>query len=385
AGRFIDDYFEVIDALNDKRAEVYPKVTEFIPQIIAIIKELVDRGHAYAAANGDVYFSVSSLQGYGKLSKRNMEELLAGARVDVSEVKQDPMDFALWKSASSEEQKAKSDSAGVWWDSPWGCGRPGWHIECSAMSTHYLGQPFDIHGGGEDLIFPHHENEIAQSEGAKGKPLARYFLHNGFVTINKEKMSKSLGNFFTLRDIYTKFKPAVVRYYMFTEHYRRSLDFSDESLRAAGSALSRIQEAVSKLLFAVDLPASKIRPDKDGPLSRKVLGHLARDFHTPLAVAAVQEWTGEVFLLLQKTQRPDAADAAARLNDAAYAVKELLGLELSLAAFELSAAVQSLLQEREACRKKKDFKRADEIRGTLKSAHGLLVEDTPYGPRLKRD
>src|SRR5512135_1348289 len=236
ARKYTEEYYRDMDRLGVGRADVEPKATEHMVEIIGIVKGLMDRGFAYAV-DEDVYFEVSKFNGYGKLSKRDLDDMMAGARVEVDERKNNPMDFALWK-ASKEGEPA--------WESPWGPGRPGWHIECSAMSRKYLGDTFDIHGGGKDLVFPHHENEIAQSEGATGKPFARYWLHNGFVNVNNEKMSKSLGNFFTLRDVLAKVKPEVLRFFLAASHYRSPIDYSDQSLTEAKAGLDRLYRVKEK-------------------------------------------------------------------------------------------------------------------------------------------
>ena len=234
AERNIDDYLKKMALLNVLPADHYPRVTETIPEIVRFIEGLVKKGAAYPL-NGDVYFRVRSIQDYGKLSKRSLEGMEAGARVEVNEKKEDPMDFALWKAAKPGEPS---------WESPWGsggAGRPGWHIECSVMATKYLGETFDIHGGGQDLIFPHHENEIAQSEALSGKPFARYWLHNGFVTLNRQKMSKSLGNFFSLSEIFARVSPEIVRFFLLSRHYKTPLDFSDDLLAQAKNAYASLQ------------------------------------------------------------------------------------------------------------------------------------------------
>ncbi|MFN0117660.1 MAG: cysteine--tRNA ligase, partial [Elusimicrobiota bacterium] len=225
--RFIQSFFECMKLLNVKPADEYPRVTKTIPAIVTLVERLIENGLAYES-KGTVYYSVRGFPSYGKLSKRKLDELESGARVSIDEQKKDPLDFALWKAAKSGEPS---------WPSPWGAGRPGWHIECSAMSMGALGETFDIHGGGQDLIFPHHENEIAQSEGASRKNFARFWVHNGFVTINQEKMSKSLKNFFTIREILGEFDPMVVRYYLLSQHYRSPLNFSQVDMKAAESAL----------------------------------------------------------------------------------------------------------------------------------------------------
>ena len=236
SGRYIDAYFKAMDALNVKRADIYPRVSETIPDIIAMVQKLVDKGYAYAVDNGDVFYRVEKFAGYGKLSGRKLEDMQAGARIDVDERKEHPMDFALWKAAKPGEPS---------WDSPWGKGRPGWHIECSTMSLKYLGEKFDFHGGGSDLIFPHHENEIAQSQACIGDEhsFAQYWLHNGFITIHNEKMSKSKNNFFTVKDILAEYPGEVVRFFILQTHYRSPLDFSDERLKEAQTSLNRLAQS----------------------------------------------------------------------------------------------------------------------------------------------
>ena len=245
--KYIKSYFEVMDKLNVQHADVYPRVSQTMPEIIDMIKVLVEKGYAYEL-DGDVYYSVEKFKGYGKLSGRKLEDMMAGARIEVNERKHNPMDFALWKAAKPGEP---------FWESPWGKGRPGWHIECSTMSLKYLGKTFDFHGGGSDLIFPHHENEIAQSQAYCGdeNSFARYWLHNGFITINQEKMSKSLGNFFTVKEILDKYPAEVLRFFIVSTHYRSPLDFSDARLDEAASSLARLKNALDNLKELAKLPA----------------------------------------------------------------------------------------------------------------------------------
>lgn len=369
AETFIAEYFEVMDALGVRRAHEYPRVTQHIAQIIEAVGALIKNGFAYPALSGDVFFSVGRFKNYGRLSGRKTEQLQAGARVEVSPHKKDPLDFALWKFTPKDA---------VQWDSPWGRGRPGWHIECSVMSYQALGQPFDIHGGGQDLIFPHHENEIAQSEAWHATAFSRYFLHNGFVTVNKEKMSKSLGNFFALKDVLAHYEPRVVRYYLLTEHYRSPLDFSDEALKEAGQALGRLDEAMSLLSFY--LRVDSVAP-KAGPLSEKASQALFRDFHTPGALAGLQQWAAGIFEAF-KARRLGAEVAAAQWADASWALQELLGIPQPLPV-PVPAQAEALAQEREERRRSKDFAQADQMRRRLLEEFGLVIEDTPYGPRLK--
>ena len=248
AEKYIKEFYDDMDALGVERASIEPRATEHISRIISFIEKLIKKGFAYRV-NGDIFYLVESFKDYGKLSGRKLEDMEAGARIDIDPRKQNPFDFALWKSAKPDEP---------WWDSPWGKGRPGWHIECSAMSAQYLGETFDIHGGGKDLIFPHHENEIAQSEGAFEKPFARFWIHNGFVNINKEKMSKSLGNFLLIKDIIKKYHPEAVRLFLLSNHYRSPIDFTDKAMDAAGSALDKIYS----LLERVDESISSITEKK---------------------------------------------------------------------------------------------------------------------------
>ncbi|MDR2860759.1 MAG: cysteine--tRNA ligase, partial [Elusimicrobiota bacterium] len=248
AQTYIDDYFLQTDKLNILKAKTYPRVTQMIPDIINFIKVLIDKGFAYQIG-GDVYFSVDKFKDYGKLSKRKIEDLKAGARVEINDNKHSPVDFALWKKSKEGEPED------VCWDSPWGKGRPGWHIECSVMSSKLLGNTIDIHGGGQDLIFPHHENEISQSEARSGQQFVKYWIHNGFVTIDKEKMSKSLGNFFTLKDIFKKYDPRVIRYYLMTQHYKSPLDFSDTNIESAKNSLQGLDDAYLRLADTVNKSA----------------------------------------------------------------------------------------------------------------------------------
>ncbi|MGE5807855.1 MAG: cysteine--tRNA ligase [Nitrospirota bacterium] len=315
AAKYIAAYQEDMKRLGVGRADVEPKATEHIAEMIEVIKGLVEKGHAYAVG-GDVYFRVSSFKEYGKLSKRNLEELKAGARVEVDERKQDPLDFALWKSSKPGEPA---------WDSPWGPGRPGWHIECSAMGLKHLGETFDIHAGGKDLIFPHHENEIAQSEAYSGRKFVNYWLHNGFVNINQEKMSKSLGNFFTIRDILNQYDAEVVRLFLLSTHYRSPIDFSDANLKDARAGLDRfytMKEGIIKFLAGKETPS--VKPEEvievaDRPLYEKIQ-NLARafeeamddDFNTAFAIGLIYDLVRDINKYL--------ADADKKNQDAVYCV-----------------------------------------------------------------
>lgn len=369
---YIIDYFSQMDKLNVKRADAYPKVTENIPQIIQFIEQLIKKSKAYAV-DGDVYFSVRNFKSYGKLSGRNPDELKSGARIDVDERKNDPLDFALWKKSKPDEP------ADVSWNSPWGKGRPGWHIECSVMSTSLLGQTIDIHGGGQDLIFPHHENEIAQSEAATGKPFVHYWVHNGFVTINQDKMSKSLGNFFSLREIFEKYDPRVVRYFLLSQHYRSPLDFSDDKLRAAQSALAGIDELYMKL-SEISVPSTA--PSKFSNLAPNTLDDIIEvfrlvlndDFNTEKALAVIHELKKDVLSTLRQK-------SPGLLHKAFVTLNILLQDYLGITAPQKESLTQEILElksKREKVRNEKNWAEADNLRRRLDSL-GYKVEDNPNG------
>ena len=367
--KHFSSYQEVMAELNVKPPTKYVKATEHIKEMVKTIKTLIDKGFAYVV-DGDVYFEVAKYKDYGKLSRRKLDEMKAGARVKVDERKRAPQDFSLWKAAKPGEPA---------WASLWGEGRPGWHVECSVMSTKYLGQPFDIHGGGRDLIFPHHENEIAQAECATGKPLVKYWMHNGFVNVNKQKMSKSLGNFFTLKDIFEKFDPMIVRFFLLQTHYRSPIDFSDEQLKEAGVALSNIQRAVSDFDFMVAAKdkamKKKVKIDIQ-PLEEKFKAAMDDDFNTAVAIAVIFE----IVHLMNKQVKTREYDEKVR----GLLVKLLgvLGLKIERAEKSTgdSAAIEKLIAARNAARKNKDFKTADKIRDDLK-AKGIVLEDTPLGTK----
>ncbi len=378
--KYEDLYFTYMDKLNVERADAYPHVTEKMDPIKKLIAALVARGFAYVL-DGSVYYSVRKFNSYGKLSGRKIDELEAGARVEVDERKKDPLDFALWKAAKPGEPA---------WDSPWGAGRPGWHIECSAMSIEALGEEFDIHGGGMDLIFPHHENEIAQSEGATGKSFAKVWVHNGFVTVNKEKMSKSLGNFFTLREILEKFDPMVVRYFLLSQHYRGPLNFSDQELRAAETVWTNRICGATRIVASREKSAPgdrfKLKPELEKTLNGWVAAAedaLNDDLNTAAALAALNDYCSSIFAL-EKVSGAQGWDPAlcSRLRKDIGSVTEWMGLKIS-AADVLDSEVADLLRQREAARKAKDWRRSDEIRKKLQ-AKGVTVEDTPAGPRVKK-
>lgn len=348
-----------------------PRATAHIDDIIAMIHTLISKDHAYAADNGDVYFAVNSFEGYGKLSKKKLEDLLAGARVDVEEAKRSPADFALWKAAKPGE---------VSWPSPWGDGRPGWHIECSAMSTCCLGDTFDIHGGGPDLMFPHHENEIAQSEAATGQEFARIWMHAGAIRVNKEKMSKSLGNFFTIREILEKYPAEVVRYFLVSSHYRSQVDYSEDNLAEAGRTLTKLYHALRGVVPSKDVSGTEY--------DRRFEEALDDDFNTAGAIAVLHAVAAET-----NQHRRDGDDQAAR-DSAAVLVRlgKVLGLlQQDPEAFfqadtgsELTAEdIEALIQARADARKARDFAEADRIRDEL-AEKGVILDDSREGTTWRR-
>ena len=387
--KYIQAYHDDMGRLGVRPASEEPKATEHMANIIGLAEALIAKGLAYQV-DGDVYFEVAKYPEYGRLSKRQVDDMQAGARVDVDERKRSPMDFALWKSSKPDEPS---------WESPWGPGRPGWHIECSAMSMHYLGETFDIHGGGMDLIFPHHENEIAQSCGATGKEFARYWIHNGFVQINQEKMSKSLGNFFTIREIFEKSKWSqdvtgeVLRYFLLSTHYHGPLDFSDQALQEARHALdgfyglfNRLSESESNTVGDKDL---SLCVDRARESFRKAMDD---DFNTSVAIAELQRLKSDVNKLLNQglsTERRKIAREEFRSLGNNLVLFQLDNWHYTLKAesdsYNISGEEIDLkIAERNEARKQKDFKKADEIRQSL-AARGIVIEDKPDGTsRWKR-
>ena len=376
AEKFIGEYFEDADSLGIKRATVNPRATHEIDEIIRIVGTLIEKGHAYEK-DGDVYFSVVSFPEYGKLSKQGIEELKSGARIEVDERKNDPLDFALWKASKPGEP---------FWESPWGKGRPGWHIECSAMSTKYLGDSIDIHGGGSDLIFPHHENEIAQSECASGCQFVKYWLHNAYIMIDKEKMSKSLGNFMTVRDIRKRFNPLVLRFFLLSAHYRSPINFSKEGLDQAQSALERINNCYADLKFA----AANRRPcQKDNALSAAVekasLGYteaMEDDFNTAGALGCVFDVVRAVNVHLTENEG-FCEEGIKAARDFLEKVNCVFGFFSEDHCDDPDEDIDALLEERAEARKNKNFRRSDEIRDML-AEKGIIIEDTPQGARWTR-
>ena len=373
--RFIKEYYQDADALNIERATVNPRATEHVGEIIALVKKLVDAGHAYPTENGDVYFSVRSYPGYGKLSGQSIESLESGTRIDPGEHKHDPLDFALWKGAKPTEPS---------WESPWGMGRPGWHIECSAMSMSILGETFDIHCGGQDLVFPHHENEIAQSEAATGKPFARYWLHNGFINVDNQKMSKSLNNFLLVRDIAKEFDLDAVRFFLLSAQYRNPVNFSRELIEQADAALTRLKTTRERIEQA---PVTSAQTEEDAAFVKAVEGFskafdeaMDDDLNTADALGVLFDFCRAANTFVSEPHTKEAVAAAARFFDSAVWVFGILQKSKD-EAFPEEAL--SLLEERMAARKEKSFARADELREKLKSM-GFAIEDSKDGARLKR-
>lgn len=386
ADRYIAAYFKAMDALNVRRADVFPRVSETMADILRMIETLVARGYAYATDAGDVYYSVEKFARYGRLSGRSIDDMEAGARVEVNETKRHPMDFALWKAAKPGEPA---------WDSPWGKGRPGWHIECSAMSVKYLGEAFDFHGGGSDLIFPHHENEIAQAEPCIDghEKFARYWLHNGFITIDNEKMSKSKNNFFTVKDILEEFSGEVIRFFILQTHYRSPLDFSDERLREAQAALDRLhntKEAIETLAAregAADTAA--VLAQQARQFLRDFDAAMDDDFNTALAISQMFGLSKEINRYRQEVERGTAFDAAhfKEAADAYRTMAEIIGVfEQEKAQADDGLAdglMEIIIGLRQDARAEKNWALADRIRDELKEK-GIVLEDTPNGVRWKR-
>ncbi len=376
AERNIKEYFIDAKGLGIRPATVHPRATEHIPQIIALIEKLVQNGLAYAQ-DGNVYYRVHAFSGYGCLCGQKLEDLESGARVNVNEQKEDPLDFALWKAQKPGEPA---------WESPWGLGRPGWHIECSAMSMEYLGETFDIHTGGKDLLFPHHENEIAQSEGATGKPYVRYWMHNGFINIDNEKMSKSLGNFFTVRDISAQYDLENVRMFMLSAHYRSPVNFSREMIAQAASALERLYGARDQLAFLKNSAEDRKPNEAEATLiaeADKALvkfdAAMADDLNTADAIGTLFELVREIFKLPQAGVSMQAIDKA---EQAMLHMTDILGL-LMKKTDDVPPEITAMLKERETARKEKNWKRSDELRDAVLAA-GYILEDTAAGQKVRK-
>ena len=372
AEKYIKEYFVDANGLGIKEASVHPRATENIDAIIETVQKLIDKGHAYVE-DGDVYFSVQSYKNYGKLSHQPLEDLESGVRKELDDKKHHPMDFALWKKRKTEDE--------IGWESPWGIGRPGWHIECTAMVNRYLGKTIDIHSGGFDLIFPHHENEIAQSECANDAPFANYWLHNGFINVNNEKMSKSLGNFFTVRDIAKKYDYEVIRFFMLSAHYRSPINFCDELMDAAKNGLERIYNCIDNLEFLLEKSEGESIDDSvkaafDG-FKKKFIESMEDDLNTADAISAIFE----AVRFANSMEKPSKAEIEYALN----MIKELggvLGLLKNAGKKNLDEEIEALIAQRAEARKNKDWALADKIRDDLK-ARGIVLLDTPDGVKWK--
>ncbi len=372
--RFIKAMHEDADALGVKHPDIEPRATEHMEEILQMIQTLIDKGLAYQGDNGDVYYQVSQFKTYGQLAKKNLEDLRSGSRVEVEQAKRDPMDFVLWKMAKAGEPS---------WDSAWGKGRPGWHIECSAMSTNCLGAHFDIHGGGMDLKFPHHENEIAQSEGCTGHKFVNYWIHNGFVRVDDEKMSKSLGNFFIIREVLQSYTPEVIRYFILNSHYMSPLNYSDENLDKAKASLTTLYQA----LLGVDI-ADDDTLDEQSDYTKRFEQAMDDDFNTPMAISVLFDMSHELNRL-KAGDRVKARILAAQLKKLA----EILGLLENDAQQFLQGStseggladdeINSLIEQRATAKQEKNWSECDRIRDVL-DAEDILLEDTAQGTRWRR-
>jgi cysteinyl-tRNA synthetase len=382
ADHFISEYYADADSLLIKRATANPRATHEIDAIISMIEKLVEKGHAYEAG-GDVYFEVSTFERYGRLSRQNLEDLNSGARVEIDERKRHPLDFALWKAQKPGEPA---------WDSPWGSGRPGWHIECSAMAERHLGDTIDIHGGGSDLVFPHHENEIAQSEAAHDKDFAHFWIHNGYVMVDREKMSKSLGNFFTVRDVRARYAAVVIRFFMLSAHYRSPINFSTETLDQAEHACERLKNGWAEAEFALETrPCDVVPCERDDELRKAIaeaetLFHecMEDDFNTAGAIGAVFDLIRATNISIARQGGIDynTVEQAANFLRMVDGVMGIIGINETSDASE-DAEIESLIAERNEARKNRNFTKSDEIRDAL-SARGITLEDTHQGTRWKR-
>jgi len=373
--RFINAYFEDVTALGCQKADVHPRVTHHIEDIIEFIQVLVDKGYAYES-QGDVYYRTRKFDGYGKLSHQSVDELKVGARIEAGEKKEDDLDFALWKAAKEGE---------IFWQSPWGKGRPGWHIECSVMAREHLGDTMDIHAGGQDLAFPHHENEIAQSEAMTGKPFARYWMHNGYVNIDNEKMSKSLGNFVLVHDILKQLDPSVLRFFMLSVHYRHPINFSQDLVENAENGLERIRTSFNNLKHRLEATAnlgdhSDTWLFKIDEVRKQFEEAMDDDFNTANGIAAVFELArlANIYLLEKNTEER----VLRAFMDMMTELMDVLGFELSTEEL-LDEEIEALIAERNQARKDRNFKRSDEIRDQLKEMN-IILEDTAQGTRWKR-
>lgn len=375
--KFIKEYYNDADRLNIERATVNPRATEYINEIVTFVSELINRGYAYEV-DGDVYFNTKKFQEYGKLSGQNLDELRAGARINIDERKSDPMDFAIWKKQKPNEPA---------WESPWGMGRPGWHIECSCMAYNILGETIDIHGGGTDLVFPHHENEIAQSEALTGKPFANYWMHSAFVNVNNQKMSKSLNNFFTAREVLEKYDADVIRLFMLSAHYRAQINFSEGLLESAKSSMERLYNSLYNLESLLDeVKLENIQESEDEYYKSlllyrdKYIGKMDDDFNTADAISVIFD------LIRDINSHVDVHSSKELINNCISLIRELggpLGILQKTTKGNVGENIEKFINDRQQARKEKNWALADEIRDMLKS-QGIVLEDTPQGVRWKR-
>jgi len=377
--KYIEEYWKDAKGMNVREATIHPKATENIDEIISIIQDLVDGGYAYPASNGDVYFSTKNFSEYGKLSHQPLEDLEAGARINIGEIKEEPMDFALWKAAKPGEP---------FWESPWGKGRPGWHIECSAMVRRFLGNTIDIHCGGQDLIFPHHENEIAQSECCNGQQFANYWMHNGYINVDNVKMSKSLGNFFTVRDVAEKYGYEPIRYLMISSHYRSPINYSVDIIEQCKSALSRLYTCRDGLDFALKNAEESAQP-RDAEIinalsSRRdqFIKAMDDDLNTADALAAIYELVRDINTSVINTN--SSQELCQYAIDEFDELCEVLGIVYNRNIQSIDSEIEELIENRNQARKDKNFKLSDEIRDNLKS-QGIILEDTPQGVKWHRE
>ena len=376
--KYIEEYYKDAAALNVIKADVHPKVTENMNEIIEFVESLIEKGFAYEV-EGDVYYATREFKEYGKLSKQNIEDLESGARIMIEEKKKDPLDFALWKKRKRDDEVA--------WESPWGLGRPGWHIECSTMSKKYLGKTIDIHAGGQDLTFPHHENEVAQSEACNSCTFANYWMHNGYITIDDEKMSKSKGNFFTVRDILEKYKGEVIRYFLLSGHYRNPINFSEELMGQAKNSLARMENAKQNLLHLVKNGDNEITQEEKKVIAtfekykEKFMAAMDDDLNTADAITAIFE----LITVINTATKNGASKEMAQISlDKITELANVLGLLEVENDDEMDGEIERLVEERQQARKAKDFARADEIRDILK-AKGITLKDTPQGVQIIKE
>ncbi len=375
--KYIAEYKTDAKGLNVREATVHPRATENIDEIISIVSTLVEKGYAYRAENGDVYFRTNRFEEYGKLSHQPLDDLKAGARISVGEIKEDPMDFAVWKAAKPNEP---------YWDSPWSKGRPGWHIECSAMARRYLGETIDIHCGGQDLVFPHHENEIAQSECCNGVPFAHYWMHNGYINVNNEKMSKSKGNFFTTRDVAKEYGYEPIRYLMLSSHYRSPINYSIEIIEQCKSALERLYNCRDNIRFMLEKSQGELKDSEKEIVSgfekyrERFIEVMDDDLNTADAISVLFELVREINTALAGEPSKALVNAAQEIFTE---LTEVLGLVYVDKEDTLDEEIENLIAQRTAARKNKDWATADKIRDQLK-AMNIVLEDTPQGIKWHR-